>query len=752
MSVEQTLSKAKRHARKGETDLAVEHYKKVLAKYPQNKWAIAGLGELQQQSAPTNSEPVREQLNKLVVLYNRGKFQQLLDDGEILQKHFPDMPFIPNLLGVANFSLERYEQAAANYSRALQLNPDYAEAHNNLGASLYRLEKPIQALASYKKALQIKSDYSEAHNNMGGVLTEFGKNEEALACFLKALQIKPDYADAHNSLGVVYSKLGKTDEAIVHYKNSVLLVPDSKEYWGNFSELLLTISFEAYDEQWANIYLDLLSQKTIVRPKQFAKPIIQLLKQHPSVQKAIGILDSGNIQKATLKICKNLSDIPLFLRIIELAPISDLDIEKLLRALRLVLLLHGDVVTGGQNLLKFQNSLALYSLTNEFVLGETDEEALALQTLEADIERAFSNGEIPNCFSIACLASYRPLHKFEWAQKMVVPESLHDLFQRQLEQLGEESSIRPAIQSLARIEDQVSKSVQAQYEENPYPRWVNTALFGKPVTISEVANAIGLRLSDKAAPFSSRPEILIAGCGTGQHALRTATRFLKCKVLAIDLSLNSLSYAIRKTRELGIGNVEYLQADILDLGSMGKQFDLVESVGVLHHMADPLEGWKILSECLKPGGLMKIGLYSELARKPIIAARQLISELSLSHTAKDMLQFRSAVLESEGEMHSKFGTLTNFNDFFSTSELRDLLFHVQEHRFTLPQINEALKVLGLTFVGFEFVHENIKKRFLRVCSAPQSVYSLDAWHEFELENTETFVGMYQFWVQKNARL
>ena len=108
------------------------------------------------------------------------------------------------------------------------------------------------------------------------------------------------------------------------------------------------------------------------------------------------------------------------------------------------------------------------------------------------------------------------------------------------------------------------------------------------------------------------PDILIAGCGTGQHSITTAARFKSSKVLAIDLSLSSLAYAKRKTEELAIKNIDYMQADILDLGQLNKQFDIIESVGVLHHMDNPMEGWKVLTDCLKPDGLMLIGLYLSL--------------------------------------------------------------------------------------------------------------------------------------------
>jgi ubiquinone/menaquinone biosynthesis C-methylase UbiE len=90
------------------------------------------------------------------------------------------------------------------------------------------------------------------------------------------------------------------------------------------------------------------------------------------------------------------------------------------------------------------------------------------------------------------------------------------------------------------------------------------------------------------------PEILVAGCGTGQNALNTALRFSNARVLAVDLSLSSLSYAMRKTKELKLSNIEYAQADIMELGSFERRFDLIECSGVLHHLGDPLAGWRML--------------------------------------------------------------------------------------------------------------------------------------------------------------
>ena len=119
-------------------------------------------------------------------------------------------------------------------------------------------------------------------------------------------------------------------------------------------------------------------------------------------------------------------------------------------------------------------------------------------------------------------------------------------------------------------------------------------------------------------------DILVAGCGTGQQPIGTAQRFPRASVLAIDLSLASLAYAKRKSDAAGVA-IEYAQADILEL-DLDRRFDIVESSGVLHHLADPMCGWAALEKLVKPGGFMRIGLYSELGRSNVIALRAMIAE------------------------------------------------------------------------------------------------------------------------------
>ena len=182
---------------------------------------------------------------------------------------------------------------------------------------------------------------------------------------------------------------------------------------------------------------------------------------------------------------------------------------------------------------------------------------------------------------------------------------------------------------------------------------------------------------------------------------------------------------------------------VLKIRELGREFDLIESGGVLHHLAKPLEGWRALTDCLKPSGLMKISLYSEIARERIVRLRELIKERGLDSSLSTMKSFREELIR---EINTK-GENMNWRDFFSMSEFRDLLFHVQEHRFTIPLIKSALKQLELQFAGFVVPYQ-VSKQFGELYKDTGDLYDLEKWDQFEQKHPETFRAMYGFYCQK----
>jgi SAM-dependent methyltransferase len=228
------------------------------------------------------------------------------------------------------------------------------------------------------------------------------------------------------------------------------------------------------------------------------------------------------------------------------------------------------------------------------------------------------------------------------------------------------------------------------------------------------------------------------------HAIDIARRVGGARMLAIDLSRASLAYAARKTRELGL-TIDYAQADILRLGAIERSFDLIEASGVLHHLADPLAGWRVLLARLKPGGVMSIGLYSRLARAEINAARAFIAERGYQPDATDIRRCRQDILALAPETPGR--TVVESGDFYSMSGCRDLLFHVQEHQHTLPEIAAFLAEQGLQFLGFEIDRRVLAAYVERNPDDPAGL-DLERWHRFEVDHPGLFAAMYQFAVQK----
>ena len=512
------------------------------------------------------------------------------------------------------------------------------------------------------------------------------------------------------------------------------------------------LSFTSVDDNLWQILRQLLERPS-VRPSGLNQPITSALRHHPDFSNFLELAGSEYTEFETSyrDIAERLSGIPLLLRMMGLSPLYDLKIERLLTFMRRAMIKETLAGEADEKSLPFSIALALHCFTNEYVFPETDEEEVAVAQLQQQITMLLTKErDVPPWF-VATLGAYRALYKFPWAQELCKREwsgDIKEVIDRQVSEPLDEQSLRSQIPQLTSIHNAVSQSVREQYEENPYPRWIKTGLVEKGRSIGAALQRAPLYfdLGDYESP--ENPQILVAGCGTGQQALVTATRFSNARVLAVDLSLSSLSYAMRKTNEAGFSNIEYAQADITELGDLGRRFDLIECVGVLHHLGDPLSGWQVLVGLLQPGGLMKIGLYSEIARRHINSGRSLIREKGYTASSEDIRLCRQDIIAGGEEENNEMAQICNASDFFNLSNCRDLLFHVQEHRFTLPQIETALQDFKLKFLGFEMRDQRAVRKFSKTHPSKQALTSLSLWHKFELENPDTFGAMYQFWCKK----
>ena len=600
-----------------------------------------------------------------------------------------------------------------------------------------------KALDKAAQMLQVFPESIPLYNVSSAAYASLGRLDLALDMHKKATNIMPNNPEAFYNIGVTYNKHGKLEEAIKAYSKALAIKPDFHEAWNNIGNTLVNVKFNRSSPEFRRIITSLLSDKSYVRPKDICSAAISLLKFDPVIKNLIQKNPQDRNHVQTEETIKALSELRILLKLMSVCPLADLGLEEIIKYIRAEILDSVFEMAATSGLILFQSALALQCFTNEYIYTETDIETKALEALEILVKNRLTNGEQPTPQSVLCLASYKALHEYEWCDLIAITSDIEEVYVRQVIEPKQEVRMKPDIKVLNEVSDKVSSKVREQYEESPYPRWINLGLRLKPAPISVIASELKLKLFNPAVNKVEAPNILIAGCGTGQHSIETAARFKNAKVLAIDLSLSSLAYAKRKTAELYFKNIDYMQADILDLGKLDMQFDIVESAGVLHHMDNPMAGWRVLTDCIKQGGLMKIGLYSELARQHIVKIREEICQSDIGSSDFEMKSFRKIVIKADEEHHKK---ILDSPDFYSISNLRDLLFHVQEHRFTLLKIKDCIDELGLKFCGFE--GDKIVSHFKLTNTGSDDHYDLDKWAAFEEINPNAFMGMYQFWCQK----
>jgi len=533
------------------------------------------------------------------------------------------------------------------------------------------------------------------------------KLDDAIAAYKRVLELKPDHAEACNNLGVVLMAQSKRAEASAYFARSLALIPQ------------LTDQFAAICHTMISIVPSL---------NEAMRRAVASWPKRLSIDE---LFDRSDFNTVTTD--------PLLLHVLRSTPVREVALERLLTSLRMSLL--KEVLSGGaenDSLLAFCCALAEQCFINEYVFDVTDGETALLDQLKSSLAKK------PSPLMLAVFALYEPLHESAWVQGLLDqtwPPAVTAVITQQVQEVFQERTLRSQIPRLTPISDKVSQAVRQQYEENPYPRWVDVATNIEAVSLDQ-----HLRDLFQTAAFTPLGKtdfkMLVAGCGTGRHCTWIVQRFLGSQLLAVDLSLSSLCFAKRKTPPAFADRITYAQADILKLPAIGLTFDAIDASGVLHHMAEPFEAWRLLLKLLRPEGFMHVCLYSELGRQDVVAARTWITERGLEPSPANIRRCRQDLLEMP------LRSLTRFNDYFSMSECRDLLFHVQEHRTTIPAIKTFLTENKLRFLGFAFDQNGLKKYRTLFVENHWSMTDLDRWHDVETKFPDTFSGMYQLWVQK----
>lgn len=207
------------------------------------------------------------------------------------------------------------------------------------------------------------------------------------------------------------------------------------------------------------------------------------------------------------------------------------------------------------------------------------------------------------------------------------------------------------------------------------------------------------------APKTQAIKILDAGCGTGVGTEYLAYLNPEAQITAVDLSQGALTIAQERIHRLGAKNVTFHQASLLDDAlELPGPFDLINCVGVLHHLQDPVRGLANLAKQLGPGGIFHIFVYGELGRWEIKLMQEAIQILQgdqrgdytggvqLGRQIFAALPAQNRLKQRETERWA----MENIRD----ECFADMYVHPQEVDYTIPTLFTWLETTDLEFLGF----------------------------------------------------
>ncbi|HEX9931844.1 MAG TPA: class I SAM-dependent methyltransferase [Allosphingosinicella sp.] len=290
----------------------------------------------------------------------------------------------------------------------------------------------------------------------------------------------------------------------------------------------------------------------------------------------------------------------------------------------------------------------------------------------------------------------------------------------------------------ASFDDAVTAKVADQYRAWPYPAWTRINR-QEPTTLTEAV----AKVDPGGLPVPRDARVLVAGCGTGRDAAIFARRYPHARITAIDLSETSLAEAEERCAGLG---VEFRQLDLHRVAELGRRFDFITCSGVLHHLPDPEAGWAALAEVLKPGGVLRVLVYSRIARLRVRAARTYVADLVDRPVTDDLLRaVRRRLIEKAPLL------LSASRDFYTLGGIHDLLLHRHEDPFDVPRIRRAIDRLGFTLLAFVLPTPEDRARYLGEHPEDPLLRSYEGWAALEKKAPFMFARMYEFWCRKQGR-
>ena len=210
-------------------------------------------------------------------------------------------------------------------------------------------------------------------------------------------------------------------------------------------------------------------------------------------------------------------------------------------------------------------------------------------------------------------------------------------------------------------------------------------------------------------PAPSHVRILDAGCGTGVGTEYLLKLNPEAEVVGIDLSREALAIAQERCQRSGVAQnrsapVEFHQLKLEEVEQLPGEFDLINCVGVLHHLPNPQQGIQALAKKLAPGGLMHIFVYAELGRWEIQLMQKAIALLQ-GEPRQDYREGVKIGRQLFAHLPENNRLVIREKERWSLENQRDECFadmyvHPQEIDYNIETLFELIDSSSLKFIGF----------------------------------------------------
>lgn len=239
----------------------------------------------------------------------------------------------------------------------------------------------------------------------------------------------------------------------------------------------------------------------------------------------------------------------------------------------------------------------------------------------------------------------------------------------------------------------MSEAVRTHYEKFPYPYYPLMASVRACDTYALNLSALWGRFNGILPQMPYR-RVLIAGCGSfSPYPFSVANR--EAEITALDLSAGSLRRARLHCLLHGCRNLRYQVGDLLDRSVAVGPFGLIDAFGVLHHLADPLAGFRALEERLAPGGIVRIMVYNRYARREEESIRRAMRRMDVHDTATLKSLIRRAPSGSRFRSYYDSSCEAEYD-----AGLADALLHPCVHTYRIDELLEVVASTGLELLQF----------------------------------------------------